>query len=57
LGTYSGETFLPEKLLSLENQSYKNWRLLIIDHGSTDATLTISREFQEKSFSYRLEDA
>jgi glycosyltransferase involved in cell wall biosynthesis len=48
MGTYNGETFLAEQLLSIENQSHKNWRVVISDDGSSDATLTIAREFQEK---------
>ena len=47
MGTYNGQSFLAEQLLSIENQSHKNWRLFISDDGSTDATLTIAREFQE----------
>ncbi len=48
MGTYNGEAFLAEQLLSIENQSHKNWRLVISDDGSSDATLTIAREFQKK---------
>ena len=55
MGTYNGEAFLAEQLLSIENQSHKNWRLVISDDGSSDATLTIAREFQEKWGSDRLE--
>ena len=55
MGTYNGQAFLAEQLLSIENQSHKNWRLFISDDGSTDATLTIAREFQEKWGSDRLE--
>ena len=54
MGTYNGEAFLAEQLLSIENQSHKNWRLVISDDGSSDATLTIAREFQKKWGSDRL---
>ena len=54
MGTYNGEAFLAEQLLSIENQSHTNWRLVISDDGSSDATLTIAREFQEKWGSDRL---
>ena len=55
MGTFNGQAFLAEQLLSIENQSHKNWRLLISDDGSTDATLTIAKEFQKKWGSDRLE--
>jgi glycosyltransferase involved in cell wall biosynthesis len=55
MGTFTGQAFLAEQLLSIENQSHKNWRLLISDDGSTDATLTIAKEFQKKWGSDRLE--
>ena len=55
MGTYNGQAFLAEQLLSIENQSHKNWRLVISDDGSTDDTLSIARAFQEKWGSERLE--
>ena len=41
LALYNGEKYLEELLNSLENQSYKNWRLIAADDGSTDNTLEI----------------
>ena len=55
MGTYNGQAFLAEQLLSIENQSYKDWRLIISDDGSTDDTLAIAKTFQEKWGSERLE--
>jgi glycosyltransferase involved in cell wall biosynthesis len=55
MGTYNGEAFLAEQLLSIENQSHTNWRLIISDDGSTDSTLTIAKSFQDKWGSDRLE--
>ena len=55
MGTYNGEAFLADQLLSIENQSYINWRLIISDDSSTDATLTIAKSFQDKWGSDRLE--
>ena len=46
LATFNGERFFREQLQSLENQTYGNWRLLISDDGSTDATLEIVEEFR-----------
>ena len=55
MGTYNGDAFLAEQLMSIENQSHTNWRLIISDDGSTDATLTIAKSFQDKWGSDRLE--
>ena len=50
LALYNGEKYLEELLNSLENQSYKNWRLIAADDGSTDNTLEIIKNFAKKSF-------
>lgn len=55
MGTYNGEAFLADQLLSIANQSYNNWRVILSDDGSTDDTLLIAREFQEKWGRERLE--
>ena len=53
MGTYNGQAFLAEQLLSIENQSHKNWRLVMSDDGSTDDTLAIAKTFQEKLSRYK----
>ena len=55
MGPYNGQAFLAEQLLSIENQSQKNWRLIMSDDGSTDDTLAIAKTFQEKWGNDRLE--
>ena len=55
MGTYNGQAFLSEQLLSIENQSHKNWRVVLSDDGSTDETLLIAKAFQEKWGGERLE--
>ena len=45
LATYNGARFLPEQLASLAGQTHDNWRLLVRDDGSSDATLDIIREW------------
>ena len=47
LATFNGEKFLAEQLNSLINQSYKDWRVLIHDDGSSDKTIEIVKEFQK----------
>jgi glycosyltransferase involved in cell wall biosynthesis len=55
MATYNGKNFIAEQLQSIEEQSYKNWRLIISDDGSSDDTLSIAKQFQQKWESGRLE--
>lgn len=55
MGTYNGQKFLAEQLQSIEDQTHQNWRVIISDDGSTDNTLGIAEEFQEKWGGSRLE--
>jgi len=48
MSTYNGEIFLSEQLKSIEDQTHKNWRLVISDDGSTDGTLAIAKQYQQK---------
>ena len=47
--TYNGAHFLEKQLLSIERQSYRNWRLVACDDGSTDQTREILSEFDSKT--------
>jgi glycosyltransferase involved in cell wall biosynthesis len=49
LCTFNGERFLADQLASLERQTFKNWKLIASDDGSTDRTKSILLGFQ-KSF-------
>jgi glycosyltransferase involved in cell wall biosynthesis len=46
LCTLNGERFLPEQLASIEKQTFKNWRLIASDDGSSDRTKSILHAFQ-----------
>ncbi|MDD5862196.1 MAG: glycosyltransferase [Prevotella sp.] len=46
MATYNGAPYLAQQLRSLQNQTYKDWQLIIHDDGSTDNTLDIVRAFQ-----------
>ena len=49
LSTFNGEIFLREQLDSFLAQSHDNWVLYWRDDGSTDATLTVIREFAARA--------
>ena len=48
LATYNGEKHLEEQLASIEEQTYKNWRLRVHDDQSSDGTWEILKAFQQK---------
>lgn len=48
LATYNGERFVAETIDSILSQSYQNFRLLIVDDGSTDATYTMLQAYAAK---------
>lgn len=48
LATYCGGTYLTEQLASLERQTHPRWRLLIRDDGSTDDSLALLENFQQR---------
>jgi glycosyltransferase involved in cell wall biosynthesis len=47
--TYNGADFLDEQLLSIERQSYQNWRVVACDDGSLDRTRQILTEFRSRT--------
>lgn len=50
---YNIEEYIEECLLSLQNQTYKNYEVLAVDDGSTDKTSKIIKKFlKDKKFKY-----
>ena len=45
---YNGEHFIKRCIDSILNQTYTNWELVIVDDGSTDSTVDILEEYQNK---------
>ena len=43
--TYNGQNYLTNQILSLQQQTFCNWRLIIRDDGSTDETINIIKKF------------
>lgn len=54
MSTYNGERYLAEQIKSIQNQTFKDWTLLIRDDGSTDETRAIIRAFAKEDSRIRL---
>lgn len=39
--TFNSEKYISDTIISVQNQTYQNWEMLLVDDGSTDATQTI----------------
>lgn len=48
---YNAEKYLKDAIVSVINQTYKNWNLILIDDGSTDKSLEIARTFANEKIS------
>jgi glycosyltransferase involved in cell wall biosynthesis len=48
LPVYNSERFIIKTVNSIINQSYNNWRIIIIDDASTDKTLILLNKFYKK---------
>lgn len=48
LCTYNGARFLAAQLASIERQTHRNWRLVVSDDHSCDATMAIIRHFAQR---------
>jgi glycosyltransferase involved in cell wall biosynthesis len=54
MAVYNGEKYLHESISSILNQTFQNFEFLIIDDGSTDATLEIIRKYIQQDSRIRL---
>jgi glycosyltransferase involved in cell wall biosynthesis len=43
--TFNSEKYISDTIISVQNQTYKNWEMLLVDDASTDATRTIITTF------------
>ena len=46
--TFNSEKFISETIRSVQNQTYKNWEIILVDDDSIDGTLTIVAELALK---------
>ena len=52
--TYNAEKFITETLKSVQNQTYQNWEMILVDDASTDKTIKIISDFAEKDSRIKL---
>jgi glycosyltransferase involved in cell wall biosynthesis len=45
---FNRESFIEEAVQSVRNQTYTHWKLIIVDDGSTDKTVTIAKDLAQK---------
>lgn len=45
MATCNGEAFIAEQVESIQRQSFKDWRLVVSDDGSTDSTIAILEKY------------
>ena len=55
MGSYNGGLYITEQLDSIESQTVKNWRLVVSDDGSSDATLDLIQSFMKRCGSEKVE--
>lgn len=48
LATYNGEKYLKEQLDSILSQTYKNFKIIVSDDGSTDKTRNILVQYEKE---------
>ena len=48
IATYNGQKYLSSQILSIIGQTYKKWRIIIHDDGSSDGTQEIIKEYCNK---------
>ncbi len=54
LNCFNGSEYLKDALISVQNQTYKNWELIFWDNCSKDSSKEILQSFRNKKFKYFL---
>lgn len=54
--TYNDEKYIATSIKSVMQQTYKNWRLIIVDDGSSDSTAKIISSIEDKRIKYIYQD-
>lgn len=48
IAIYNAEKYIRRAVQSIQNQTYDNWNLVLVDDGSTDASLMVCKELELK---------
>lgn len=48
MAAYNGQEYINEQLESIKNQTYRDWRLVVRDDGSSDKTVDILKKFAKE---------
>lgn len=46
--TYNTEKFIRSTIESVQNQTYANWEMVLVDDASTDKTVSIIKQFAQQ---------
>jgi teichuronic acid biosynthesis glycosyltransferase TuaG len=52
--TYNSADFIADTLASVQQQTYPNWEVILVDDGSTDTTLTIAQHIAQTDHRIRI---
>lgn len=52
--TYNSANFIGDTLVSVQQQTYSNWEVILVDDGSTDTTLTIAQLIAQRDQRIRI---
>ncbi|WP_343705099.1 glycosyltransferase family 2 protein [Flavobacterium sp.] len=52
--TYNTEKFIRATIESVQNQTYKNWEMILVDDASTDQTVSVIEEFAQNDSRIKL---
>ena len=52
MNCHNGERYLRQSILSVINQTYKNWEIIFWDNKSTDQSAKIAKSFKDKRIKY-----
>ena len=52
--TYNTEKFIGDTLQSVQNQTYQNWEMILVDDASTDRTVSVIEEFAKNDSRIKL---
>ena len=52
--SFNKDNYISQTLTSIENQSYQDWEVIVVDDDSTDNSLAIVEEFCDRDMRFRL---